>query len=137
MNIIFIQLELIKIRLFRNALASKVNVWLKIKILRAMNQSRIAGLSSFIFNFFFHYHYYFFLAFCKDNCSIASSSHNNQNFYNWDNKDKLATEIKEHMEYLYSNWPFFTYIFQNTIYNTIQCVKIEEDKTVITCVPFA
>lgn len=117
MNIIFIQLELIKLRLFPDALASKVNVWLKIKILRAMNKSRIAGLSCFIFKFIFHYHY-FFLAFCKDNCSIASSSHNNQNFYNWNNKDTLATEIKEHMEYLYSNWPFF-YIYISK-YNIIQ-----------------
>lgn len=122
MNIIFIQLELIKIRLFPDALASKVNVWLKIKILRAMNKSRIAGLSCFIFKFIFHYHYFFFLAFCKDNCSIASSSHNNQNFYNWNNKDTLATEIKEHMEYLYSNWPFL-HIYFKIQYNTIQCKK--------------
>lgn len=46
--------------MFPDALASKVNVWLKIKILRAMNKSRIADISCFFLIYFSLSIFFFF-----------------------------------------------------------------------------
>lgn len=122
MNIIFIQLELIKIRLFPDALASKVNVWLKIKILRAMNKSRITGLSCFIFKFIFHYHYFFFGHFVK--IIVQLPHHRITIRISTTETIKIRLQLK-----LKSTWNTFTpiglflHIYFKIQYNTIQCKK--------------
>lgn len=111
--------------MFPNALASKVNVWLKIKILRAMNKSRIAGLSCFIFKFFFFIIIiiiFFFWHFVK--IIVQLPHHRITIAISTTETVKIRLQLK-----LKSTWNTFTpiglflHIYFKIQYNTIQCVK--------------